>query len=169
MSLKYFRRCHWFSSIDSLPFNLQDHENIPVTIYKFTATFRNKAFTYKQTVESIELNGGQSLNDDLCPCSCENSEFCDTDNGHFITGDLSLIKNQKLRKRLTKCFSFRKLQLLNYSRCKKKHHAVEEIAGSLRLTLEAPTQKNGQIHSNNSLAVADKLFERVWVICGVGA
>ena len=35
--------------IDSLPFNLQDHRNIPVT-------FRNKVFNYKQTIKSIELN-----------------------------------------------------------------------------------------------------------------
>ena len=29
--------------------------------------------------------------------------------------------------------------------------------------------KNGQTHSNNSSALADKLFECVWPFCGVGA
>ena len=29
--------------------------------------------------------------------------------------------------------------------------------------------KNGQTHSNNSPAFADKLFECAWPFCGVGA
>ena len=31
-----------------------------------------------------------------------------------------------------------------------------------------PTPQNGQTHSNNSSALADKLFECVWPFCGVG-
>ena len=42
--------------INSLPFNLQDHENIPVATYKFTATISNTVFQYKQTVASIKLD-----------------------------------------------------------------------------------------------------------------
>ena len=37
------------------------------------------------------------------------------------------------------------------------------------LTLLAPISQNGQTHSNNSLAVADELFECVWPFCGIGA
>ena len=37
------------------------------------------------------------------------------------------------------------------------------------LTLSVPTPQNGQTHCNNSLAVAYKLFECVWRVCGVGA
>ena len=32
---------------DSVPFNLQDHENIPRTAQKLIATIRNKVFNYK--------------------------------------------------------------------------------------------------------------------------
>ena len=32
-----------------------------------------------------------------------------------------------------------------------------------------PTLQNGQTHSNNSSAVADRLFECVWPFCGIGA
>ena len=32
-----------------------------------------------------------------------------------------------------------------------------------------PAPQNGQTHSNNSLAKADKVFECVWPFCGVGA
>ena len=35
---KIFQTNH---AIDSVPFNLYDHESIPVTIYKLTATVRN--------------------------------------------------------------------------------------------------------------------------------
>ena len=57
-----------------------------------------------------KLNEGQPLNDDLCPFFCENSELCDTDHGQFITGGIRLIKNQKLRKLLTKGSSSKKLR-----------------------------------------------------------
>ena len=72
-----------------------------------TATIRNKVCNYKQTVESIELDKGQSRNDDLCLYNCENSELCDLDHGHTITGDKRIIKNQKLRKLFTKGPNFR--------------------------------------------------------------
>ena len=58
--------------IDSLPFTLQVHEKIPVTTYKLTATSRNKVFSYEKTVELMGLDEGQSLNDDIYPCNCEN-------------------------------------------------------------------------------------------------
>ena len=33
-------------AIDSVPFNLYDHETISLTIYKLTATVREKVFNY---------------------------------------------------------------------------------------------------------------------------
>ena len=32
-----------------------------------------------------------------------------------------------------------------------------------------PTPQNGQTHRNNSSALANELFECVWLFCGVGA
>ena len=37
-------------AIDFLSFNLQDHENIPVTTYKLHASVRKKVFNYKQII-----------------------------------------------------------------------------------------------------------------------
>ena len=37
------------------------------------------------------------------------------------------------------------------------------------LSLWAPTPQNGQTYSNNSSAVADELFECVWLFCEIGA
>ena len=45
----------------------------------------------------------------------------------------------------------------------------KSVSNSVMLTLKAPTPQNGQTHSNNSSATADKLFEWVWPFCGVGA
>ena len=120
--------------VDSLLFNLQDYEKIPVTTDKLTATIRNKVYKYKETVESKEVDEGQSLNDFIYTCYCKNSEFCDPDYGHIITGNLSLIKNQKIKKIFSKGPNFREPQSLNYFRCKKEiDRAIEESAGILRL------------------------------------
>ena len=53
--------------------------------------------------------------------------------GHIITGDLRLIKNQKLEKHSSKGLNFKQPQPLNYPRCKKEiDRAIEEFAGSLK-------------------------------------
>ena len=96
--------------IDSLTLNFQDNENMPVTTYKLAATIEIKVFNYKQTVESIESDEGQSLNDDIYPCKCGNSELCNPDHGHIITGDLSLLKNEKIWKLFTNGSNFREPQ-----------------------------------------------------------
>ena len=52
---------------------------------------------------------------------------------HIITGDLRLIKNQKLEKHFSKGLNFKQPQPLNYPRCKKEiDRAIEEFAGSLK-------------------------------------
>ena len=115
--------------IDFLPFNSQDRELIPVTTYKLTATIRNNIFNYKQ-IESMELAKRQSPNDDVYSCNCENSEFCDPDYVHIITGDLRLIKNHNPRKLRSQ---FQGVTIF-YSRYKKEvHREIEEFAGNLGL------------------------------------
>ena len=52
------------------------------------------------------------------------------------------------------------------------HHFLKEDIpenAKVQLTLYAPTPQNGQIHSNNSSATADELFECVWPFCGADA
>ena len=114
----------------------QDHENNPVTTYNMIATVGNTVFNYKQTVKSIELDEGLSLNDDIYPCNSENSKFCHPDHDHIIKGDLHLINMQKLRKQYNKGSSYREPQSLNYSRCKKDiDQTIKESAGSLTLNI----------------------------------
>ena len=42
------------------------------------------------------------------------------------------------------------------------------LAANCVLTLQAPTPRNGQTHTNNLSATADGSFECVWPFCGVG-
>ena len=49
----------------------------------------------------------QSLNDNIYRYNCENLEFCNSDHGHIITGDLHFAKNQKLRKSIPNGPNFR--------------------------------------------------------------
>ena len=48
-----------YDIIDSLPFNPQDHQRVPVTSCKLTTTIRNNVLNYKKTLGSIELDEGQ--------------------------------------------------------------------------------------------------------------
>ena len=59
-----------------------------------TATIKNKVCNFKQTIESIEINEGKSLNDDMVTCINTNSELCDPDHDHIIIGGPCLINNQ---------------------------------------------------------------------------
>ena len=43
------------------------------------------------------------------------------------------------------------------------------MISSLNVTKSRETPQNGQTHPNNSSALADELFERVWPFCGVPA
>ena len=89
----------------------------PVATFKLTATIRNKAFNYKETVKSLALSKGQRLKDDIHPCNFKNSKFCDQDQCHIITWNL---KKQNLRKLFTSGPNFREPQSLHYSRYKKQ-------------------------------------------------
>ena len=55
---------------------------------------RNKIFNYQNVVNDID-------NFKNIKCECENSEYCHKDLNHIVTGDLSIIKNDQLRKIMT--------------------------------------------------------------------
>ena len=60
-------------------------------------------------------------------------QFFDPENGHIITGDVLLIKNQKLRSLSLRVNIFWEPNTLNYSKCKKEiDRIIEEFAGSDR-------------------------------------
>ena len=102
-----------------LPDELQKDENIPVVTYTLGSTIRNKIVNYKDTVNSILINTEQSPQLDLEPCDCSQSEFCNVDHQHIITGDLRIVENNKLRKLLTKGPNYREPRSLNFNKAEK--------------------------------------------------
>jgi hypothetical protein len=46
-------------------------------------------------------------------CDCENSEFCDPNHGHILTGNLRIIGNEKLRKLVARGPNFREAKMIH--------------------------------------------------------
>ena len=90
--------------INSLPTILQGENNIPIATFKLDNPIRNKILNYKDTISSLSFK--QVSNDkveieNLPECNCTDSQFCDPAHGHKVTGNLNIIKNNKLRKLLS--------------------------------------------------------------------
>ena len=104
--------------INLLPEKIQEESHIPVVTFKLCNTVRNKILNYKLTVDSIFTDDEVSFSTGTDRCDCQNSEFCDPDHGHIITGDLRIVNCTKLRKLLTHGPNYREPQSPNYNKCK---------------------------------------------------
>ena len=67
-----------------------------VWLYKF-GCYQN--FQLQNSLQQIEF---QSLSQNPLPCSCSGSEFLYAPCGHTVTGDLNIVRNDKLRDLLRK-------------------------------------------------------------------
>ncbi|KAK3086825.1 hypothetical protein FSP39_024074 [Pinctada imbricata] len=65
----------------------------------YTPTVASKIYNYKRFLQCIDLSN-PSLHP--LPCECSSSDFNYSPYGHVITGDLSIVKNDKLRELLKK-------------------------------------------------------------------
>ena len=79
--------------VDLLPHDLKG--DIPMVVYKLTDTIRSKLFNYKDFVQSLDVDLFLSDNN-IPPCECENSPFVNSHHNHIITGDLSIVQDEKL-------------------------------------------------------------------------
>ena len=121
--------------IKLLPNTFQKEENIPTITYKLGKTIRNDILNYKEAVNSIYTDDEASYSINTDQCDCETSIFCDPDHKHVITGDLRLVKNNKLRKLMTKGPNYREPRSLNFSK------AFHEISDSLTTFIRNNTIK----------------------------
>ena len=78
-----------------MPEKIRTKENIPMISYKLRPTIRNKIVNYKQTIENIIIKNDNKV--ELPICKCNKSKYKDLNSGHIITGDLKIIKNNKLK------------------------------------------------------------------------
>ena len=76
----------------------------PCISYSYTRSVASKIFNYKRSLQQIDFN---SLSQNPLPCTCPGSEFLYVPCGHVVTGDLSIVQNDKLRDLLRKGPKFR--------------------------------------------------------------
>ena len=108
-------------------------------MYKLGPPIRNKLFNYKPTVQAINSDDPETFGTGLSSCDCHNSEFADRHHGHVITGDLRMIRNNKLRKLMTKGPNFREARTINWSKCK------ETIASGLDTFISKYDTSNDEV------------------------
>ena len=82
----------------NIPPYFQNKES-PCISYSYTRSVASKIFNYKRSLQQIDFN---SLSQNPLPCTCPGSEFLYAPCGHVVTGDLSIVQNDKLRDLLRK-------------------------------------------------------------------
>lgn len=91
-----------YYSKDNMPPSLSD-EDIPMVVYSLSDPIRSKILNYKKFVKELNLDRFKEDND-VIKCNCKNyaADFLDSDRNHILTGNLQIVKNNKLRKLLSK-------------------------------------------------------------------
>ena len=75
------------------------YKESPCISYSYTHSVASKIFNYKASLQQIDFDG---LSRNPTPCSCCDSDFLYDPCGHIVTGDLSIVRNQKLKDVLRK-------------------------------------------------------------------
>jgi hypothetical protein len=126
--------------IDSLPFGVEvedreggkdiDLDELPVVVYSYVEDIRRAILNYKKVLEETE-----SMRLAQIPCDCEGSEYCNEKLGHILTGDLSIVKEAKLRELLTKGPKYRERRKVDLDKVR------EGIKQSLEQVVQAWSNK----------------------------
>ena len=87
----------------NIPPCFQNKES-PCISYRYTRSVASKIFDYKRSLQQIDFD---SLSQIPLHCTCPGSEFLYAPCSHVVTGDLSIVQNDKLRDLLRKCPKFR--------------------------------------------------------------
>ena len=87
----------------------------PVVSYTYTRTIAGKIFNNRKVVEDLDMDAGTAGMD----CSCSSSNYKYEPCGHVVTGDLSIIKDVKLRNLIKKGPTYREQNWrVNVKNCK---------------------------------------------------
>ena len=78
-------------------------DDIPMVVYKLTPPIRSAILNYSKFVSSFDLNAFH-LDNNTIPCHCHefDNKYIDNHHNHILTGDLSIIQNNKLSKLISK-------------------------------------------------------------------
>ena len=140
---------------NTLPESLNTDENIPSVVYSLESTIRSKIFNYKDVVSCIDVNDLLSYGTGMESCDCQNSEFCNTDHGHIITGNLKIITNNKLRKLVSRGPNFREPRTLNWKHC------TEEIKSGIDEFISQVISSNNDITDQDMASWKESVLIKV--------
>ena len=100
----------------SVPLSAKKFER-PTVIYKLSQNIGSKIFNFNKFVSSLNITG--SPNDlSALPCKCNNSPYTDQHHGHIMTGNLSLIKNNRLRALFSKGPKYREPKSVDWDKAR---------------------------------------------------
>ena len=71
-----------------------EYKESPCISYSYTSSVATKIFNYKTSLQQLDF---QSLSQNPIPCSCSDSKCLYAPCCHIVTGDLNIIRNDKLR------------------------------------------------------------------------
>ena len=94
---------------DTVPHFL-DNRKPPMVSYTYTRTISGKIFNQKRVIEGLDFDIGTR---DMS-CNCSTSKYCYEPVGHVITGDLTIIRDAKLRTLISKGPSYREQNCVNW-------------------------------------------------------
>ena len=87
--------------------------NNPTVVYRLNKGIRNKIFNYKKFLAELDVDSFL-VDNTILPCSCADSPYSDDHHGHIISGDLRIVKDNKLRKLLSKGPKYREPITLDF-------------------------------------------------------
>ena len=136
--------------------------NIPTQLQEFF-------FNYNKTVSTFD----QSTFDDM-ECDCSSSPFCYTPHNHIITGNLNIIKNDKLKELVKKGPKYREQNKISWKKAKKHIldgvenygkawakkekvdvSALKEWVNIVKIMVESKIKKYRRTHFNQNPKVLD--------------
>ena len=78
-------------------------EDIPMLVYSLAQPIRSKTLNYKKFVKELDLDRFKEDNETIkCNCQKYSVDFVNPERQHVFTGNLKIVKNNKLRKLLSK-------------------------------------------------------------------
>ena len=115
--------------ISTLPFSSFNQKKlaIPSICYSYNPPIRSKVLNYSKVLKEFRLDDEEVFP----PCNCHSSEFKDPFHNHIITGNLDIIKNDRLRNLMRKGWGYREDPVIRWKSVKKEiHHSVIQLVHS---------------------------------------
>ena len=128
------------SVTNKMPVYFRDKEP-PIVSYEYTSTVASKLFNFAPALSNLNVSEHFS---NPQTCQCKESKFCYEPHGHFITGDVRVIENAKLRELVAKGPKYREPNRVNWK-------ATETMCWNPLISIQKIGPKENKLNSNISL------------------